>query len=143
MCFCYSAIAYETITDAQDSISLSTQMSEVAGCLAVVESAAHSPANKCGRCVLISSVSGTDLADVVIICGVVGTNAAKIAVGMGVHVMIFAHLLIRLCNLNDICGNLSLPVIRLLRHFARHLSVQIWLLVQFLFLGQVLLGRLM
>ena len=64
-------------------------MSEVAGRLSVIERAAHLKANAGGRGVLISGVPGTEPANVVIIGGgVVGVNAAKMAVGMGANVTI-------------------------------------------------------
>ena len=100
-----TAIAYETITDAQGGLPLLAPMSEVAGRLSVIEGAAHLSAHQGGRGVLISGVPGVDPADIVIIGGgVVGTNAAKMAVGMGAKVMIFDRSLPRLRYLDDLFG---------------------------------------
>ena len=92
-----TAIAYETITDAAGGLPLLAPMSEVAGRLSVIEGAAHLKANAGGRGVLISGVPGTEPANVVIIGGgVVGVNAAKMAVGMGANVTILDMSLPRL-----------------------------------------------
>ena len=100
-----TAIAYETITDVQGGLPLLAPMSEVAGRLSVIEGAAHLSAHQGGRGVLISGVPGVDPADIVIVGGgVVGTNAAKMAVGMGAKVMIFDRSLPRLRYLDDLFG---------------------------------------
>jgi len=101
-----TAIAYETITDDQGGLPLLAPMSEVAGRLAVVEGASHLKANAGGRGILISGVPGTAPADVVIIGGgVVGVNAAKMAVGLGARVTVFDRSVPRLRYLSDIFGN--------------------------------------
>ena len=100
-----SAIAYETITDDQGGLPLLAPMSEVAGRLSVIEGAAHLKAHEGGRGILISGVPGTKPADVVIIGGgVVGTNAARLAIGMGARVTIFDRSVPRLRYLSDIFG---------------------------------------
>ena len=101
-----TAIAYETITDDAGGLPLLAPMSEVAGRLAVVEGASNLKANVGGRGVLISGVPGTAPADVLIIGGgVVGTNAAKMALGLGARVTVFDRSLPRLRYLSDIFGN--------------------------------------
>ena len=101
-----TAIAYETITDDQGGLPLLAPMSEVAGRLAVVEGASHLKANAGGRGILISGVPGTAPAEVVIIGGgVVGVNAAKMAVGLGARVTVFDRSVSRLRYLSDIFGN--------------------------------------
>ena len=101
-----TAIAYETITDSSGGLPLLAPMSEVAGRLSVIEGAAHLKANAGGRGVLISGVPGTEPANVVIIGGgVVGVNAAKMAVGMGANVTILDMSLPRLRYLSDIFGS--------------------------------------
>jgi alanine dehydrogenase len=101
-----TAIAYETITDDQGGLPLLAPMSEVAGRLAVVEGASYLKANAGGRGILISGVPGTAPADVVIIGGgVVGVNAAKMAVGLGARVTVFDRSVPRLRYLSDIFGN--------------------------------------
>jgi alanine dehydrogenase len=97
-------VAYETITDERKrSLPLLTPMSEVAGRMSVHVGAyyLHKP-NK-GRGVLLGGVPGTLPADVVIIGGgVVGTNAAKMAIGLGARVTILDVSLDRLRQLDDI-----------------------------------------
>ena len=101
-----TAIAYETITDDHGGLPLLAPMSEVAGRLAVVEGASHLKANAGGRGILISGVPGTAPAEVVIIGGgVVGVNAAKMAVGLGARVTVFDRSVPRLRYLSDIFGN--------------------------------------
>ena len=101
-----TAIAYETITDDQGGLPLLAPMSEVAGRLAVIEGASHLKANAGGRGVLISGVPGTAPADILVIGGgVVGVNAAKMAVGLGARVTVFDRSVPRLRYLSDIFGN--------------------------------------
>ena len=101
-----TAIAYETITDDVGGLPLLAPMSEVAGRLAVIEGASHLKANLGGRGILISGVPGTSPADVIIIGGgVVGLNAAKMAVGLGARVTVFDRSVPRLRYLSDVFGN--------------------------------------
>jgi len=101
-----TAIAYETITDDAGGLPLLAPMSEVAGRLAVIEGASHLKANAGGRGILISGVPGTAPAEVVVIGGgVVGVNAAKMAVGLGARVTVFDRSVPRLRYLSDIFGN--------------------------------------
>ena len=101
-----AAIAYETVTDAAGGLPLLAPMSEVAGRLSVIEGASHLKAPNGGEGILISGVPGTSAAYVVIIGGgVVGVNAAKMAVGMGARVTIFDRSLPRLRYLSDIFGH--------------------------------------
>jgi alanine dehydrogenase len=98
-----TGIAYETITDRSGTLPLLTPMSEVAGRMAVQVGAQYLEKMKGGRGVLLGGVPGVPAARVVIIGGgVVGTNAAKIAVGMGAHVTIIDRDLDRLRYLDDI-----------------------------------------
>ena len=100
-----SAIAYETITDDQGGLPLLAPMSEVAGRLSVIEGASCLKAHEGGRGLLVSGVPGTKAADIVIIGGgVVGANAARLAVGLGARVTIFDRSLRRLRYLSDIFG---------------------------------------
>ncbi len=100
-----SAIAYETITDDQGGLPLLAPMSEVAGRLSVIEGAACLSAHEGGRGLLVSGVPGAKAADVVIIGGgVVGSNAARLALGIGARVTIFDRSLPRLRHLSDIFG---------------------------------------
>ena len=101
-----SGVAYETITDERGrTLPLLTPMSEVAGRMSVHVGAyyLHKPNN--GRGVLLGGVPGVLPADVVIIGGgVVGTNAAKMAIGLGARVTILDTNIDRLRYLDDIFG---------------------------------------
>ncbi len=98
-----SSIAYETIRESDGSLPLLTPMSEVAGRLAVQVGAVYLEAPNGGRGVLLSGVPGVAPGNVVILGGgVVGTNAAKVAVGMGAHVTVIDKNLNRLRELDDI-----------------------------------------
>ncbi len=98
-----AAIAYETIRETDGSLPLLTPMSEVAGRLAVQIGAVYLEAPNGGRGVLLGGVPGVEPGYVVILGGgVVGTNAAKVAVGMGAHVTIVDRNLNRLRELDDI-----------------------------------------
>lgn len=98
-----TGIAYETITDKRGTLPLLTPMSEVAGRMAVQVGAQYLEKMNGGRGVLLGGVPGVPSARVVIIGGgVVGTNAAKIAVGMGAQVTIIDRDLDRLRELDDI-----------------------------------------
>ena len=101
-----TAIAYETITDDAGRLPLLAPMSEVAGRLAVIEGASNLKASAGGRGLLISGVPGTSPAEVVVIGGgVVGTNAAKMAIGLGARVTILDRSVPRLRQLDDIFGS--------------------------------------
>jgi alanine dehydrogenase len=96
-------IAYETIRDRAGTLPLLTPMSEVAGRMSVQVGAAYLEKEKGGRGVLLGGVPGVPPANVCIIGGgIVGTNAAKIAVGMGAKVTIVDLSLNRLRELDDI-----------------------------------------
>lgn len=97
-----TGIAYETITDRR-TLPLLTPMSEVAGRMAIQVGAHYLEKMSGGRGILLGGVPGVPAARVVIIGGgVVGTNAAKIAVGMGANVTIIDNNLDRLRELDDI-----------------------------------------
>src|SRR5918911_657828 len=98
-----TGVAYETITDRRGTLPLLTPMSEVAGRMAVQVGAHYLEKMSGGRGILLGGVPGVPAARVVILGGgVVGTNAAKIAVGMGAHVTIIDKSLDRLRELDDI-----------------------------------------
>jgi alanine dehydrogenase len=100
-----NGVAYETIHDVDGSLPLLTPMSEVAGRMSVQVGAQYLEAPNGGRGVLLGGVPGVAPANCVIIGGgVVGTNAAKIALGMGAHVAIIDRNLNRLRQLDDIFG---------------------------------------
>jgi len=98
-----SGVAYETILEPDGSLPLLTPMSEVAGRLAVQIGAQYLERPNGGRGILLGGVPGVAPANVAIVGGgVVGTNAAKVAVGMGAHVTIIDRNLDRLRALDDI-----------------------------------------
>jgi alanine dehydrogenase len=98
-----TGIAYETITDRRGTLPLLTPMSEVAGRMAIQVGATYLEKMNGGRGILLGGVPGVPAARVVIIGGgVVGTNSAKIAVGMGAHVTIIDNNMDRLRELDDI-----------------------------------------
>ncbi len=98
-----TGIAYETIVERDGSLPLLTPMSEVAGRMAVQVGAQYLEAPNGGRGLLLGGVPGVAPANVVILGGgVVGTNAAKIALGMGARVSIIDRNLNRLRELDDI-----------------------------------------
>ena len=97
------AIAYETVELPSHELPLLTPMSEVAGRMAVQEGAKYLEKLYGGRGMLLGGVPGVAPAEVVIIGGgVVGTNAAKMAAGMGAHVTILDLSLERLRYLSDV-----------------------------------------
>ncbi len=83
------AIAYETVQSADGSLPLLIPMSEVAGRMAVQAGAKYLEKPRGGRGILLSGVPGVAPADVVVLGGgIVGSNAARIAAGMGANVFI-------------------------------------------------------
>ncbi|MGD8370592.1 MAG: alanine dehydrogenase [Syntrophobacterales bacterium] len=100
------AIAYETIQTADGSLPLLTPMSEIAGRMAVQVGAHYLEKTAGGRGVLLGGVPGVYRGQVTILGGgVVGTNSAKIAVGMGARVTIIDINQARLMALDDIFGS--------------------------------------
>ncbi|MEX0284646.1 MAG: alanine dehydrogenase [Paracoccaceae bacterium] len=101
-----TAIAYETVTDAQGGLPLLAPMSEVAGRLAPQVGAWTLQKANGGRGVLMGGVPGVGPARVLVIGGgVVGTHAARIAAGMGADVTVLDRSLPRLRYLDDVFGN--------------------------------------
>jgi alanine dehydrogenase len=101
-----NGVAYETMVEADGSLPLLTPMSEVAGRMSVQVGAQYLEKPNGGRGVLLGGVPGVAPAHVVVLGGgVVGTNAAKIAVGMGAQVTIIDRSLNRLRQLDDIFDN--------------------------------------
>jgi len=97
------ALAYETVQLPSGELPLLTPMSEVAGRMSIQAGAKYLERYHGGRGLLLGGVPGVPPADVVILGGgVVGTNAAKIAAGMGAHVRIMDISLERLRYLSDV-----------------------------------------
>src|ERR1044071_4190685 len=98
-----TGVAYETIREIDGSLPLLTPMSEVAGRMAVQVGAVYLEKPNGGRGILLGGVPGVAPANAVILGGgVVGTNAAKMAMGLGAHVTIIDKNLNRLRELDDI-----------------------------------------
>jgi len=98
-----TGIAYETIHDRHGRLPLLTPMSEVAGRMAVQVGASYLEKERGGRGVLLGGVPGVPPAQVCVLGGgTVGTNAAKIALGMGALVTLIDRNLDRLRELDDI-----------------------------------------
>jgi alanine dehydrogenase len=98
-----TGIAYETVELPNGSLPLLMPMSEVAGRMAVQVGAHYMEKENGGRGKLLSGVPGVRPADVVIIGGgVVGTNAAHVASGLGAQVFVFDINLDRLRYLDDV-----------------------------------------
>jgi alanine dehydrogenase len=100
-----TAIAYETVTDRNGGLPLLAPMSEVAGRLAPQVGAWTLQKANGGRGVLLGGVAGVAPAKVLVIGGgVVGTQAAKVAAGMGADVTVLDRSLPRLRYLDDVFG---------------------------------------
>ena len=97
------AIAYETVQLPGGDLPLLTPMSEVAGRMAIQEGAKYLEKAFGGRGILLAGVPGVRPANIVILgAGIVGTNAAKMAAGLGAHVTILDVNLDRLRYLDDV-----------------------------------------
>lgn len=98
-----TCIAYETVTDHAGGLPLLAPMSEVAGRMSIQAGAHHLEKAQGGSGTLLGGVPGVAPAKVLVVGGgVVGTNAAKMAVGMGADVTILDRSLTRLRQLDDI-----------------------------------------
>jgi alanine dehydrogenase len=98
-----NGVAYETIRERDGSLPLLTPMSEVAGRMSVQVGAQYLERPNGGRGILLGGVPGVAPANVVVLGGgIVGINAAKMAVGLGAHVTIIDRNLNRLRELDDI-----------------------------------------
>jgi alanine dehydrogenase len=84
-----TCIAFETVTDGQGSLPLLTPMSAIAGRMSIQAGAHCLEAKQGGTGVLLAGAPGAEPGKVVVIgCGVVGSNAVEIAVGMGAEVIV-------------------------------------------------------
>ena len=100
-----AGVAYETLCERDRSLPLLAPMSQIAGRLSIQEGAKYLEKRFGGEGILLAGVPGTPKANVVILGGgTVGTNACKIAVGMGANVTIIDISLKRLEFLDDLFG---------------------------------------
>ncbi len=105
-------IAYETIQKADGSLPLLTPMSEVAGRMAVQQAAKYLEMTYGGKGILLGGVPGVAPGTVVIIGGgTVGTQAARMACGLGAKVFVLDTSLERLRYLSDIMPGNCFPVV--------------------------------
>ena len=97
-----SCIAYETVTDTFGTLPLLAPMSEVAGRMAIQAAAHHLEKAQGGSGVLLGGVPGVAPAQVLVLGGgVVGLNAARMALGLGARVTVLDKSLARLRQLDD------------------------------------------
>ena len=128
------AIAYETIVDKHDRLPLLTPMSEVAGKMSIQEGAKYLERPMMGRGILLGGVPGVEPAEVLIIGGgIVGTNAAKVAAGLGANVFIMDVDIDRLRYLDDVMPDNVHTV------FSDRLALQRYLRTADLVIGAVLI----
>jgi alanine dehydrogenase len=100
-----TAIAYETVTDKAGRLPLLAPMSEIAGRMAIQVGAVALQKSTGGSGVLLGGVPGVLPGRVVVIGGgVVGTNAARMALGLGADVTVLDRSLARLAALDDVFG---------------------------------------
>ena len=98
-------VAYETVQEEDSSLPLLIPMSEIAGRMAIQEGAKYLEKEKGGRGILLGGVPGVSPGRVAILGGgIVGTNAAKMAMGLGARVTVLDGSLARLRYLDDIFG---------------------------------------
>ncbi len=101
-----TAIAYETVTDRNGGLPLLAPMSEVAGRMSIQAGAHALEKAQGGSGVLLGGVPGVKPAEVLVIGGgVVGINAARMAMGMNAHVTILDRSLPRLKELDELYGD--------------------------------------
>ena len=101
-----TAIAYETVTDRNGGLPLLAPMSEVAGRMSIQAGAHALEKAQGGSGVLLGGVPGVMPAEVLVIGGgVVGINAARMAMGMNAHVTILDRSLNRLKELDELYGD--------------------------------------
>lgn len=101
-----TCVAYETIQERDGSLPLLVPMSEVAGRMATQIGAHYLQHDVGGKGILLGGVPGVRRARVTVIgCGIAGTNAIKMAVGMGAEVTAIDLSTKRLAELDDLFGN--------------------------------------
>ena len=106
-----AAVAYETIQTDDGQLPLLKPMSEVAGRMAVQVAATHLQKEHGGKGILLPGVPGVRRGKVVILGGgVVGTNSAKLASGMGADTVVLDVNINRLAYLDDVFGSRITPI---------------------------------
>lgn len=101
-----TGVAYETITDDAGGLPLLRPMSEIAGRMSAQVGATHLEREKGGKGILLGGIPGTPRGNVVILGGgIVGTAAARIAIGLGARVTVLDIDANRMHYLEDVFGN--------------------------------------
>ena len=128
-----TAIAYETVTDRSGGLPLLAPMSEVAGRMSIQAGAHALERAQGGSGVLLGGVPGVRPAEVMVIgAGVVGLNAARMAMGLGANVTIFDRSLPRLKYVDELYGD------RLTTLYSTHDLIEQYLADTDLVIGAVL-----
>ena len=118
-----TCIAYETVETNDKKLPLLTPMSEVAGRMAVQQGAKYLEKPQLGKGKLIGGVPGVAPAKVIIIgAGIVGTEAAKMAAGLGSQVILFDINLERLRYLSEVLPKNVIPLYSSREAIINHLS---------------------
>ena len=118
-----TCIAYETVETNDKKLPLLTPMSEVAGRMAVQQGAKYLEKPQLGKGKLIGGVPGVAPAKVIIIgAGIVGTEAAKMAAGLGAQVILFDISLERLRYLSEVLPKNVIPLYSSREAIINHLS---------------------
>ena len=118
-----TCIAYETVETSDKKLPLLTPMSEVAGRMAVQQGAKYLEKPQLGKGKLIGGVPGVAPAKVMIIgAGIVGTEAAKMAAGLGSQVILFDINLERLRYLSEVLPKNVIPLYSSREAIINHLS---------------------
>jgi alanine dehydrogenase len=118
-----TCIAYETVTDAAGRLPLLAPMSEIAGRMAVLVGAHHLQSAYGGRGVLLAGATGVAPARVVILgAGVAGSNAARVALGVGADVTVLDRDARVLERLEATCGAGLRGVVASPAAIAQHLA---------------------
>jgi len=123
------AIAYETVTDSRGGLPLLSPMSEVAGRLSIQAGTHALEKTQGGRGILLGGVPGVEPANVVVIGGgVVGTNAARMAMGQEARVVVLDRSLRRLQELDFQFGSKLTTIYATkaaIRHYVLHADLVI------------------
>ena len=105
------AVAYETVEKANGTLPLLTPMSEVAGRMAIHEGSKYLEKTYGGKGILLGGVPGVEPGTIIVVGGgIVGTNAAKMACGMGAKVYLLDTNLERLRYLSDVMPKNCFPL---------------------------------
>ncbi len=118
-----TAIAYETVTDDRHGLPLLAPMSEIAGRMSIQVGASSLEKAHGGSGVLLGGVPGVEPAKVVILGGgVVGTNAARMGLGLGADVIVLDRAMARLVELDSLYGPRLKTVFATVEAIERHLA---------------------